>query len=108
MESGGTSTCLIATSTTESPTWAATGRPVSEGGEWRVTFTGQFAVDQNIFPGFCLKLLLIGLSFIRHRMSGQNVNVQLYCATGELTDGGSFSVQLLTYLLHGTESLLRS
>ena len=41
----------------------------------------------------CLKLLLIGWSFIRHRMSGQNVDVQLYCAAGQLTDGGSLSVQ---------------
>jgi hypothetical protein len=72
---------------------------MSEGGEWRVTVAGQFAVDQSIFRGFGLKMLLIGLSFIRHRRSGQNVSVQLYCVTGQLTYGGSFSVQQKQLLL---------
>lgn len=68
--------------------------PVSEGGgEWRVTVADQFAFDQSIFRGFCLKLLLIGLSYVWHRMSGQYVNVLLYCVTGQLTDGNCFSVQ---------------
>lgn len=62
---------------------------------------GQFAVDQSIFPGFCFKLPLIGLSFIRHRMSGQYVNVQLCCVTGQLTDGGSFSVQHVITACYG-------
>jgi hypothetical protein len=43
LKAGGVS-CLIATSSTESPTWAATRRPVL-GGEWRVTVAGHFAVD---------------------------------------------------------------
>ena len=40
-----------------------------------MTVADQFAVGQSIFRGFCLKLLLIGLSYVWHSRD----NMLMYC-----------------------------